>query len=80
MYARLRDAERPRPFRVPGGNTIAWTMTVVCIVLLLLSITLLMYVPGTGVDWPVVIGAGLAILGGEAAIFWSERQKRQGKG
>ena len=80
MYARLRDAERPRPYLVPGGNAIAWAMTVVCILLLLVSIALLMYVPGTGIDWPVVIGAGVSILGGEAAIFWSERRKRQGNG
>ena len=80
MYARLRDAERPRPCRVPGGNAIAWAMTVVCILLLLVSIALLMYVPGTGIDGPVVIGAGVSILGGEAAIFWSERRKRQGNG
>ncbi len=80
MNARLRDAERPRPYRVPGGNAVAWAMTAVCILLLVVSIVLLMYVPGTGIDWPVVIGAGVSILGGEAAIFWSEHQKRQGKG
>ena len=75
-YARTHDAERPRPFRVPGGNGVASVVTVVCIGLLLMTALLFMYVPGTGFDWPVVIGAIVSILFGEAMIFLAEHQKR----
>jgi len=77
MYARLHDADRARPYRVPGGNALAIPMTTICISLLLISIALLMYVPGQGFDWPVVGGAGVSILAGEIAIYWAEHQKTQ---
>jgi uncharacterized integral membrane protein len=35
-----------------------------------------MYVPGTCFDWPVVIGAVVSILFGEAMIVLAEHQKR----
>ena len=75
-YARSHDAERPRPFRVPGGNGLASVITVVCIGLLLMTALLFMYVPGTGFDWPVVTGAVVSILFGEAMILLAEHQKR----
>ena len=75
-YARKHDADRPRPFRVPGGKTVANLVTVVCISLLLMTALLFMYVPGTGFDWPVVIGAVVSILFGEAMIVLAEHQKR----
>ncbi len=73
LYARIKDAERPRPFRVPGGTAVAYAITAVCIALLLISIALLMYVPEAGFDWPVMAGAGLSIIAGEVAIRWSEK-------
>jgi len=35
-----------------------------------------MYVPGTGFDLPVVIGAGVSILIGELAIRYAEHESR----
>ena len=75
-HARVHDAGRPRPFRVPGGAFVANLITVVCIGLLLLTALLFMYVPGTGFDWPVVIGAIVSILFGEAMIVLAEHQRR----
>ena len=75
-YARINDAERTRPFRVPGGPVVANVVTVVCIGLLMMTALLFMYVPGTGFDWPVVIGAVVSILFGEAMIVLAEHQKR----
>jgi amino acid transporter len=75
-YMRSRDAGRPRPFRVPGGIAVANLITVVCIGLLLMTALLFMYVPGTGFDWPVVIGAAVSILLGETMIVLAEHQRR----
>ena len=75
-YLRARDAGRPRPFRVPGGTAVANLITIVCIGLLMMTALLFMYVPGTGFDWPVVIGAAVSILLGETMIVLAERQRR----
>jgi len=77
--ARKIDADRERPFRVPGGNAVALVITTVCISILALSILLFMYVPGTGFDLPVVIGAGVSILIGELAIRYAEHESRNNK-
>jgi glutamate:GABA antiporter len=75
-HARIHDADRPRPFRVPGGQFFADLITVVCIGLLLLTALLFMYVPGEGFDWPVVFGAFASILFGEGMILLAERENR----
>ena len=76
-YARKNDAERPRPYRVPGGNGVAGLITIVCTGILLLSIFLFMYVPGEGFSLEVVIGSVTAIVLGEIAIFRAEHENRQ---
>jgi amino acid transporter len=75
-YARRRDAERPRPFRVPGGMPFATVISIVCIGLLLMTVLLFMYVPGEGFNGLVVTVAVLSILLGEAMIFLAEHQRR----
>jgi amino acid transporter len=74
--ARVIDADRPRPYKAPGGNGIALLMTVVCSALLGMSIILFMYIPGKGWDLPVVIGSVASILLGEVAIRYAEHEKR----
>jgi amino acid transporter len=74
--ARRIDADRPRPFKAPGGDGVALAMTCICSALLGLSIFLFMYVPGEGWDWPVVIGSVASILLGEVAIRYAEHEKR----
>jgi amino acid transporter len=70
--ARQQDSSRVRPYRVPFGRPFALLITVICIGILGVSIVLFMYVPGSGFDWPVVIGSVVAILLGEAAIRYAE--------
>ena len=72
------DEARPRPFRVPGGMGFASLITVVCIVLLLLTVLLFMYVPGEGFNRQVVFVAIGSILVGEAMIFLAEHENRSG--
>ena len=76
-YARRNDADRPRPFRIPGGNGFAGLITIVCTGILALSIFLFMYVPGEGFDLKVVIGSVTAIILGEIAIFRAEHENRR---
>lgn len=76
LYARIHDAERPRPYRVPGGMPVAKLMTAVCIALLGMSILLFMYVPGEGFDLQVVTGVVVSVALGEVAIFVAEHEKR----
>ena len=77
LHARRHDADRPRPFRVPGGMPFARLITWVCIGILAFSIVLFMYVPGEGGDWKVVAGSVIAILLGEVAIRWAEVENRR---
>ncbi|BFM15656.1 APC family permease [Maricurvus nonylphenolicus] len=74
---RLRDGEHYRPYKIPGNNTFASLLAVVCIAILILSITLFIYVPGEGVQWPVLIGTLFALLIGELAIRYAETQKNE---
>ena len=76
MYARVHDAERERPYRVPGGHNTARLLTTICIFILGLSIVLFMYVPGEGFDWPVVIGSLASILLGEITIRLTEMKRK----
>ena len=76
-YMRRIDEARPRPFRVPGGMGFASVITVVCIVLLLMTVLLFMYVPGEGFNLQVVIVAIGSILVGEAMILLAEHENRQ---
>ena len=73
MRARLKDGDRPRPFRVPGGQAVAWLVTVLCFSFICMSVLLFMYVPGEGFDWPVVIGSAIAFGLGEVALRSSEK-------
>lgn len=77
VHARIHDGDRPRPFRVPGGMTVARLITAICIALLGLSILLFMYVPGEGFDWQVGTGVTVSLLLGEAAIYRAEHEKRK---
>ena len=73
---RRADADRERPFRIPGGMPLAFMITAVCVAILAISILLFMYIPGEGFDMPVVIGAAVSILLGEIAIRYAEHESR----
>ena len=73
-FARLRrtDAERQRPYRVPGGDLVAQLFGFVCAAILLCALILFVYVPGDGVQWPVFSGAVVVLLLGEVVIRATE--------
>jgi amino acid transporter len=76
-FVRMRrlDPARHRPFRVPGGNAFATLLAAVCALILTLSIVLLVYTPGDGVQWPVLLGAIAVTAIGEVVIRLTEHRR-----
>jgi len=80
VKSRTSDTDRERPYKVPGGDTVAIALAYLCIIVLGLSIFLFIYTPGEGLQWSVVFGALAMIAIGEVLIRWAEhtRKRRQG--
>lgn len=76
VHARIHDPDRPRPFSVPGGTVAARGCAYLCFLLLASSIVLFVYVPGEGIQHPVLWGALGTLTIGELAIRWSERSRQ----
>ncbi len=72
---RKTDAGHPRPFRVPGGLLTATLCAWMCLAILSLSIFLFIYIPGEGIQWPVLLGAAALIIIGEVVIRMAEKSK-----
>ena len=73
---RRRDPARERPFRVPGGNVVANLLGLGCAAILALAIVFLVYTPDDGLQWPVLSGAIVVTLIGEAVIRYAEFRRR----
>ena len=75
---RVTDPQRERPFKIPGGLLTARVCAYLCFAILALSIVLFVYTPGggdgTGVQWPVLLGAAALLLLGEVVIRSAERR------
>lgn len=73
-FLKLRriDADRPRPYRVPGNHLTAILMTIVCVLFILQAIVFFIWVPGEPIDWgyaiPVLIGVAVTLVIGEFLI------------
>ena len=76
IKSRNHDVDRVRPYKVPGGNTVAKALACVCIAVLALSIVLFIYTPGEGLKYPVLTGAVALIVIGEVLIRWAEMRKQ----
>lgn len=78
-FIKLRrdDANKNRPYRVPGGEVLAKIMALTCLAVIILAIVLFIYVPGTddgaGMQWPVLIGTIVTMLVGEVMVRLAER-------
>lgn len=80
LRLRARDAETPRPYRVPGGAIGASVMALVCTLFIVQAIFFFLWVPGQPVDWrktgPILTGV-LLILGlGEIVIGVMKANRR----
>ena len=76
LKMRAVDGDRPRPYKVPGGIWGARIMAYTCFFILAACIVLFAYVPGSGMQWPVFIGASVTLVIGEIIIHITDRQRQ----
>ncbi|GAP15477.1 amino acid/polyamine/organocation transporter, APC superfamily [Longilinea arvoryzae] len=78
-FLKLRKTEPDieRPYKMPGGNTVATIVTVICMIFIIQAIVFFVWVPGSPIDWayagPVLIGVALTLIVGE---FMINRKKK----
>ncbi|GAB4481633.1 MAG: APC family permease [Anaerolineae bacterium] len=81
LKLRRDDADRPRPYRVPGGPTLAWIMVILCEVFMLQAVVFFVWVPGEPIDWafaaPVLIGVVVTLIAGEVMLWLAARKGAQ---
>lgn len=79
LKLRRDDPEAVRPYRVPGGNALAWIMAVLCELFIIQAVVFFIWIPGEPVDWsfaaPVLIGVALTLVVGEVLLKLAEREK-----
>ncbi|MFV0574454.1 MAG: APC family permease [Vibrio sp.] len=74
LKLRLTDNQSPRPFKVPGGMKLQWTISIVCFLVIVQAILLFIFpdLVFFKVDWsysfPVLTGVCLTILIGEVLL------------
>ncbi|HAF62164.1 MAG TPA: amino acid permease [Anaerolineaceae bacterium] len=79
-FLKLRkvDPDVERPYKVPGGNTVATILAVVCELFILQAVVFFVYIPGEPMDWsfaaPVLIGVVLTLIIGEILISKSKKK------
>lgn len=78
-FARMRriDGDRPRPYRVPGGDGMAVLISVVCGTLLLAALALFIYTPGVGLDDGLLAGFVVVMILGELLIRYAEYSRQE---
>lgn len=77
-FLKLRRVEEDlkRPFRIPGGRPVAYLLASAATFVLILALFLFSYVPGEGLQWPIIVGVVVALAVGEVVIRISETEKR----
>jgi len=80
-FLKLRhdDPNIERPYRVPGGKTVAIILAVICELFIIQAVVLFVWVPGQPMDWafagPVLIGVLITLVVGEILISGSAKKK-----
>lgn len=75
LKMRRIDPDHHRPYKIPGGMSVAKLLTYTCCVVLGLTIVLFVYTPGEGMQWPVLIGVVVTLIIGEMVIRVAETHK-----
>jgi amino acid transporter len=77
---RRKDPGITRPYRMPGGNTLAAILAVVCEVFIVQAIVFFIWVPGEAIDWayagPILIGVAVTVVIGEILLLAAGRQPK----
>lgn len=80
LKLRKTDANRERPYRVPGGNHVATALVVLCLLFIVQAIVFFVWVPGEPIDWayagPVLAGVAVTLIIGEILLKVAENRKR----
>jgi len=78
LKLRKTDPDAKRPYKVPGRNTFATILAVICELFILQAVVFFVYIPGEPVDWsftaPVLIGVVLTVIVGEILIATSKKK------
>ncbi len=73
LKLRHSDPATPRPYRLPGGNVLAWIAAILCEIFIIQAIVFFVWVPGEPIDWayagPVLIGVLITIVIGEGLLL-----------
>jgi glutamate:GABA antiporter len=80
LVLRRRDAQRPRPYRVPGGPAVARLLAALCMFFIVQAIVLFVWVPGEfDARQALAVGGGViaTILIGEVLIARARRTGRR---
>jgi len=79
LKLRHADPNAVRPYRVPGGKTVAIILAVICELFIIQAVVLFVWVPGQPMDWafaaPVLIGVLITLVVGEILISVSAKKK-----
>ncbi len=81
-FLKLRkiDPDRERPYRVPGGDGLAWVMVVLCMLFIIQAIVFFIWVPGEPIDWayaaPVLVGVVITLVVGEILLWVAKNNKK----
>ena len=75
-YLKLRRTEpdRDRPFKIAGPRWLPVLMASVCAFVLCITIILFVYVPGDGVQWPVLGGSVVLLILGEVIVHMNSKK------
>jgi amino acid transporter len=80
LKLRKTDPNIERPYRVPGGNTVATILAVICELFILQAVVLFVWVPGQAMDWsyalPIIIGVVITLIVGEVLMKISAKNKK----
>ena len=78
LKLRKTDPDAKRPYKVPGGMTMATILAMICELFILQAVVFFVYIPGEPMDWsfaaPVLIGVVLTVIVGEILIATSKKK------
>jgi amino acid transporter len=76
---RRRDKDISRPYRVPGPEWFAFLLAAAAEVMLLVTVTILIFQPGKDFMWtalPIIVGTIITVLIGEVLISYALKSKK----
>jgi len=78
LKLRQADPDVERPYRVPGGQTLAMIIAVLCELFIIQAIVFFIWVPGQPVDWgyalPILVGVAVTLVIGEILLVLAKKQ------